>query len=152
MSAHPPLALAAATVVAFVLLLRWGATPRPRPGRHRDGFGEPRGPLGPSAGAGGSGPGPALVRSGTGPVALESVPSTSSRASASASRPAPAAPEPVAAGAEPVRAGKGRPVAPEAGGRGALGDAERHLSAHWERLRPLYPHVHDTAAPRRDDR
>ncbi|MER6785776.1 hypothetical protein ABT330_14340 [Streptomyces sp. NPDC000658] len=61
--------------------------------------------------------------------------------------------EPVSAAAETVRAGgRGRPVAPEAGGRGALGDAERHLSVHWERLRPLYPHVHDTTAPRRDDR
>ncbi|WP_329411952.1 hypothetical protein OG802_18690 [Streptomyces sp. NBC_00704] len=77
MSAHPPLALAAAALVAFVLLLRWGATHRPRQGRHRP----------PER---------------TGPA--------------------------TAAGTE--------------GARRALRDAERHLSAHWERLRPLYPHVH----------
>ncbi|MCQ9135606.1 hypothetical protein [Streptomyces hilarionis] len=44
MSAHPPLALAAATLVAFVLLLRWGATHRSGPGRHRDGVGGPHRP------------------------------------------------------------------------------------------------------------
>ncbi|WP_069773821.1 hypothetical protein [Streptomyces sp. LUP30] len=120
MSAHPPLALAAATLVAFVLLLRWGATPRPRSVRHHDGIREPRRPDRP-------GPG----RPGSGPVA----------------------PRPVAAGAEAVRSGgRGRPGAPNAGARGALRDAERHLSAHWERLRPLYPHVSDTAAPRHPDR
>jgi hypothetical protein len=78
-SAHPPLALAAAALVAFVLLLRWGATPRSRQGRHRDAAGEPHGPKSRSA-------------------------------------------------------------------HGALRDAERHLSAHWERLRPLYPHAGDTAS------
>ncbi|MGQ4399897.1 hypothetical protein ACN6K4_006063 [Streptomyces hayashii] len=183
MSAHPPLALAAAAVVAAVLLLRWGATPRPGPVRRRCGDGEPRSAERGSGGAARSGSGGA-ARSGSGsaPVRSRAVPDrsepvTATPSSASGSEvgfnealeaegirayetdlaepvaPRPVVPRPVAAGAEGVRAGGlGRPVVPDVGGRGALCDAERHLSAHWERLRPLYPHVSDTAAPRHHDR
>ncbi|MFI5818984.1 hypothetical protein ACIA8I_07520 [Streptomyces rishiriensis] len=119
MSAHPPLALAAATVVACVLLLRWGATPRPRQVRHVRRL-----------------DGPASARSGAAPAASESAPTGPGPAPA----PASASGSVSASGREPV------------GGRGALRDAERHLSVHWERLRPLYPHVCDTAAPRHHDR
>ncbi|MCQ9185942.1 hypothetical protein KMT30_44340, partial [Streptomyces sp. IBSBF 2953] len=81
MSAHPPLALAAAAVVAAVLLLRWGATPRPGPVRRRCGDGEPRSAERGSGGAARSGSGSAPVRSRAVPAGSEPVTATPSSAS-----------------------------------------------------------------------